>query len=321
MTRQDVTWDSAPITRPGVYSGIPLDIYHSAMITGDEPSVSSSMLRSMWATSPAEFWSGSIYNQARSTDDDDESKAMLLGRAAHHVHLGEKFFAECYAIHPTRCRDDKGYSVAWSWRYKEAKEWKSKQGIKTILSPSQAEVVHGMAVRLGAYPIVRGTGKKDGVLHGEIERSFFWRDPDTGIWLKSRPDVIARDGHYVDLKTTRSTSYKRLQMTIEDYGYSMQAGLLAAGCRALNLPFESFTFLFVQSTPPYCVRDVAIKEWCIDLGEQQNRAMLKVFADCWLRKHWPAPGNDRVGGWIELSPRAKERIESRLKFEAEEQAA
>ena len=316
-----IRWDGKPITEPGIYSGIPLDIYHSAMITGDEPSVSSSMLRGLWATSPAEFWSQSIYNPARVADAGEDSQALILGRAAHHVLVGEKFFAERYAIHPTRCRDDKGYSVSWSWRYKEAKQWKSKQGTKAILSPAQAEVVHGMAVSLGAHPVVRGTGRNDGALNGEIERSFFWRDPETQIWLKSRPDVIARDGHYVDLKTTRSTSYKRLQITLEDYGYSMQGGLLAAGCRALNLPFESFTFLFVQSTAPYCVRDVALKEWCIDLGEQQNRAMLKMFVDCWQHKHWPAPGADRIGGWVELSPRAKERIEHRLKFEAEEQAA
>ena len=35
-----VIWNGKPITKPGLYAGIPMDVYHSPTICGKEPSVS-----------------------------------------------------------------------------------------------------------------------------------------------------------------------------------------------------------------------------------------------------------------------------------------
>jgi len=305
-------WDGKPIKEPGVYAGIGIDTYHSPLICAPEPSVSHSMLHRLWSSSPAHFWATSRYNAER-IDDDDDSKALVLGRAAHHVLVGEKFFADRYVIRPDTLRGEDGLKP-WHGNRKACKDWLAKQ-TRTVLMPEQAERIKGMALSLGRYPLIA-----EGALNGLVEHSLFWRDAETRVWLKTRPDVIPADGHYVDLKTCRSTHYHALQKALEDYGYYAQAAMVFAGAQALGLPVESFTLIFIESDPPYCVRDVTLKDHDIALGARVNAAALKTFVKCWTEKHWPPPGNDFIGGYIELSDRARERIETRLKYELSEAA-
>src|SRR5262249_9859680 len=92
-------WDGKKITKPGVYSRVPLDLYHKADIC-DGPSLSASRLK--WLNpdvgSPAHFYTNWPGNPRYV--EGDESKAMILGRAAHHLLLGEKFFANLFVLQP-----------------------------------------------------------------------------------------------------------------------------------------------------------------------------------------------------------------------------
>ena len=59
-----VRWDGKPITENGIYSHVPFETYHgdpirSALLFGDEPSISSSGLRKIVTESPAHYWAGS----------------------------------------------------------------------------------------------------------------------------------------------------------------------------------------------------------------------------------------------------------------------
>lgn len=270
-------WHGRPVAASGLYAGMPLADYHRADIAV-APSVSSTGLRVIFHDSPAHYWASSPLNPERI--DREDTSALTLGRAAHHLLLGEADFARHFAVRPER----------WdSWRSRDAQAWRAEQAAagRTPLLPVHIAAITGMAKALAAHPLVRA-----GILSGGIEQSLFWSDPETGIWQKSRPDAMpGASGDFADLKTCVSVKTEALERTIAEYGYQMQAALLADGALAVTAAaMASFTLVFVEKTPPHCVRIVTLKDADLDRGRKQNRAALTLFARCLKENRWPGPG-------------------------------
>lgn len=312
MKTKSIEWDGHPITIPGMYSKIGLNVYHSFDICANY-SVSSSGLRKLFNESPAHFycdWSG---NPDRIEQEDKPHFA--LGRAVHHLMLGEPFFAKLFAVQPAEYPDSKtGELKPWSNNSNHAKAWKSEMQAegRAILTLKDVEAIKGMAGALSKHPIV-----KAGALNGLIERSMFWKDKETGIWIKSRPDSIPGDsGDFVDLKTTTSVKWVDLQRTIADMAYHQQGALVRSAAReVLGIKAPTFTLVFVEKRPPYCVRVVTLKDNDLDRGEQANRAALDAMARCIASGHWPGPGGEREDAEnIELPTYMQTQIDDRLKF-------
>jgi len=297
-------WDGQSVKMPGIVSGVPLDTYHSDCCV--EASISSSGLRQIWNQSPAHYWCQSPYNPDRI--EDDETDALTLGRAAHHLLFGEKDFREIFTLRPASINGE-----TWHGSKTACKLWLEKANADglTVITSEQLKHIKGMAISLAQHPLV-----KAGLLNGLIEHSIFAKDRETGLWLKARPDCIPTDSlDMADLKTTTSVDYQRLVWSVRDYAYQMQAGLLNMLCRAvLGQPLNSFSLCFVEKTPPYCVRVVTLKDNEIDRGERQCRAALRMFADCMKANHWPGPGGDQQDAeYLELDQRTQEIIDARLK--------
>lgn len=297
-------WDRRPISAPGIYAGIPIDDYHRGDIC-DGPSVSSSGLRTMFRKSPAHFWATSPLNPERI--EEPESAAFTLGRAAHHLLLGEDDFSTLYIARPARFGD---------YRTNEAKAWKAEQEAagRTCLLPAQLDAIRGMARALAAHSLIEA-----GILNGAIEQSIFWKDEETGVWLKSRPDAIPNwSGDFADLKTAESVITEALEHALAAYGYPQQAALLADGFEAITQKkLTSFSLVFVEKTPPYCVRVVTLKDADLERGRQQNRAALRVFARCLERGRWPGPGGTDAE-YIGIPSWDTKKIEDRLMLIEEE---
>jgi len=312
---QSIKWDGKPITTPGIYSHMPLDDYHRGDIC-DGPSVSSSGLRTIWAESPAHFWCTSPLNPDRV--EREEKTHFNIGRAAHHVICGQAFFAAEYVIRPDQYEDEEtGKLKPWHGSATACKRWMAaaaKDG-KTVLTTEDAKAVERMAVRLGENEIIRA-----GLLNGWIERSIFWRDKETGLWLKARPDAIPSDsGTFADLKTTTSVRYLKLIRTIADYNYHMQGAMVLDGARALGLVATEFVLAFVEKDPPNCVRIVALRDDDLVRGHKQNRVAIRTLAHCLSSKTWPGPGDDRDDVEpIDLPEREREYIDKRLQLQLSE---
>lgn len=260
--------------------------------------------------SAGHYWAYSPYNPDSKPPEAEDTDALILGRAAHHVLLGEQFFAERYVIRPAKLTGKDGLKP-WNGNRNCCIDWLEAHRHLIVLSPADAEQITGMASALARHPLVM-----EGALNGYVECSMFWRDERTGFWLKARPDVMPSDsGLFVDVKKTRSVDYFALQATLDDYGYYMQAALVFEGAWQLWWPAESFAFLFVENDYPHLVRDVTLNDADIALGAEVNTAMLKKFARCWKSGEWPGYGDGNFGGSIELSERSRERIKRRLAFE------
>jgi hypothetical protein len=119
-----------------MYSKIPLETYHLQLIC-EGPSVSSSGLRTLFSESPLHFyatWSG---NPARIEPKD--ARHFILGRAVHHLVLGEPFFAKLFCVQPERVRVPEEGWVKWNNNRPICKQWHRQQRVagRTVLLQSE----------------------------------------------------------------------------------------------------------------------------------------------------------------------------------------
>lgn len=289
----------AMVDQAGVWD-IPIDRYHQQCTIG--PSISSSGLRTIWSDSPAHYWATSSLNPNRQPQEDKPH--FTLGKLAHRLLLeGPKGFEEDFVTRPD----------IWSdWRTKDAKAWRDEMiaAGKTVITQDDLDAVTAMAKSLAAHPLV-----KAGILDGEVERSLIYQDPDTGVWLKSRPDVMpAGCTDLADLKTTTSVSTDALQRSLGDFGYQMQAALAGAALKATTgIEMESFTFVWVEKAPPYCVRVTTLTPEDLLRGAMQVAAATAIFAECVANGNWPGPGGDQQDAeFLPISPWKAKTIDDRL---------
>jgi len=303
-------WDGQPISKAGWYSGIPIERYHSPSMC-DGPAVSSSNLRTCWSKSPKHMFSQWAENPER--EERTVTRAMLLGAAAHHLLLGEDNFKLKFVAQPETYRDVKtGEPKKWNNNAHACQEWNAKQakGGKVVVKVEELDCIVAMARSLALEPLVN-----EGLLRGRIETSGFWKDQQTGLWIKVRPDVIpVTDADFVDLKTASDVTTVALQSTMRSYGYPQQGALIWEVCEALGQPFTSFMLMFVETSNPWCARTVQVDDEDLSFGRQQNRWALRKIRECIDTGHWPGPGEGDLRP-LRISNDERERIKTRLKAE------
>lgn len=294
-----IKWDGSKISTPGVYD-MPIEAYHGDCCVA--PSISSSGLRTIEAKSPKHYFETSYLNPDR--EPDEPNAAFDIGRAAHTLLLGEAGFRKQFVVRPSE----------WdSWRSKEAKAWKAKQieAGRTVLVEEDIAAIRRMSKSLASDPLVR-----DGLLNGEIERSLIWKDEETGVWLKARPDALPVNADIIaDLKTTDRGDGLAVRRSIMDYGYHMQLALVGMGMEQTigrTMGNDDYVLVFVEKKRPHCVNVKPIDiEW-IDAGRRQIRRALRTFADCLSKGEWP--GYDDNGKTASPPDWFRKQIENETKF-------
>lgn len=309
-----LAWNGKPVSRPGVYVGVPMDAYHGAITV--KPSISSTGIRTIFDKSPAHYFRDSYLNPDREPPKD--SDAFRFGRAAHFLLLGEKGFRDQFIVRPDKYRDEEGKSKPWTGAATYCKAWKkeAEDAGLTIITPADLESIRAMAENLRREPLV-----KAGILNGAIEHSLIWRDEETGVWLKARPDAMpAVDMCVADLKTCVDITDSGIEKAISDHDLHVQAALVGMGLRALTgREMESFSLVFVEKTKPHCVRVRELTGADLALGEQQIRAVLPIFAKAVETGVWHGPGGGQADAqYAEVTPWRKKAIERRLQVLASE---
>jgi hypothetical protein len=288
--------DGQPVPGPGIYR-MSMAHYHSqACCPG--PSISSSGLRTIWSQSPFHFWATSELNPDR-LPEKDESPALALGKGAHALMLGEENFDEMFAYLPddaprkptaqqVKAYDDGratdvGKASVEFWR-----EFDERTAGKTILSHDMVEKIRRMSESLQSNPAAVQA------LTGSLtEVSLIWQDDVTGVWLKSRIDVLPDQGaDYADLKTwaPRSKNVKRaIHNAISEHEYPMQLALGQMGARAFGMDAEEALLVMLMSVEPYCCSIVRMDEEVMFYARRKLRAVIGTFARCLETGYWPQP--------------------------------
>lgn len=258
------------ITEDGLYL-IDIERYHSDPNLCDGPSVSSSGLRTI-LDCPAKFWAHSIYNPARR--DPPEKETFVIGKAAHAMIL-EGDLPDTFVISP--------YDA---FRTKEAKEWRDAHQADgfTILKADQLEQIRDMHAALAAEPMIQ-----QGLFEGLVECSLVWRDKETGIWLKSRPDVIPNDDTLADAKFVADASPRALIRDLTAFKYHMQFALGMEGMAVvLGRVIQNCAIVACEKAYPHVVTIGAIDPITLEWGARLNRLAIREFADRLKSGDWPA---------------------------------
>ena len=282
-----------PIRCAGLYQDLASADYHSAAVMAPgEFAVSSSDLRTAWALSFSHMhdrWPHNPHAAPR-----EETRPMLLGRAAHHLLLGEQNFAGHFVAQPAEYRDAKtGEAKPWNNNANVCRDWHASQARdgRSVIKQDELDKIAGMEKTLSSEPLV----KQAGILTGLVECSGFAKDPDTDIWIKVRPDICSPDaGTYADLKTIADITDRGIRRRIDEAGYVLQAGLIWEWADQVGLPFNSFTLCFVETDRPFCIRLVPLELEDIARGRQLCRRLLRQVATCIDRGTWPGPGQGEL---------------------------
>jgi hypothetical protein len=259
------------ITEPGVYDGIPDDVYHGDPVP--EGSLSASGAKRLLPPScPAIF---------RHEQDNGRApkRAFDLGHAAHAKVLGVG--AEVVTVDA----DD--------WRTKAAREARDEayaEG-KTPLLACEVEQVDAMAAAIRANPVA--SALFDHARGGKPEQSFFWRDNFHGVWRRARldwlPDLTA-SGRLVlaDYKTAACAEPRKFERSVFDLGYHLSAAWYIDAVKTLGVA-EDIAFLFVvqEKTAPYPVTVCQLDYDALRIGRILAQRALGIYADCQETGHWP----------------------------------
>lgn len=261
------------ISEPGCYAGIPIELYHGDLTEG--PGISSSGLRTIEAKSPQHYFATSYLNPDRLPEEPKDH--FSFGKAAHTLLLGEEGFRDQFVTRPDELD---------SWRTKASQEWKAAQieAGRTVLNPQDIVAIRHIAKQLAADPLVQS-----GILQGKVEHSLIWQDKITGVWLKSRPDVIpSADGVLVDLKTTTNASPDAVVNSIKDHGYALQGALAGMGMEAtLGIKMTDFVLVWIEKSAPYAVSISPVDPEWIYWARRQLRRAIDTFAKCIETNEWP----------------------------------
>ncbi|VXC07130.1 PD-(D/E)XK nuclease-like domain-containing protein [Aeromicrobium sp. 9AM] len=136
-------------------------------------------------------------------------------------------------------------------------------------------------------------------LPGRTELSLFATDEETGVQLRGRLDRLTDSHIPIDLKSTGDVRRYKIQRTIEDFGYDIQAETYRTLVRlALGVEPRPMQLIFVETDPPHEVRVVQLahEDW-INVGRSKMRAAIRVFARCAESGEWP--GEDDQSDEIE----------------------
>jgi hypothetical protein len=290
--------DDGQVVRDGAYR-MSMALYHSQRVCPG-PSISSSGVRKIIAESPWHFWSQWEANPDR-YEDKDETAALILGKAAHSLILGDEVFDEHFVFVPKNAPNRptatqvKAFERDGFWSEAAEKgalywqEFDAKAAGRLMLSETQVEHIMHMAANLRRCPeaITALTG-------GMTEVSMIWQDQITGVWLKARPDVIPDNGaDFGDLKTfaPRSKSIQRaVHQAITDNGYALQMALAVMGAEAVfGTTAQECVLVMAQSNPPYTITPVRLDEDALYWARVQVRKGIDTFARCLERNEWPMP--------------------------------
>lgn len=317
------------ITEPGIYPDLTNEQYHGAEPC-DAPSISSTGLKKLVphvglqakGHSPRHYWEGSPLNPNRRPQV--QTDALRFGSAFHDALLLEHRWNDPAVYHFL----PEGFNRA-----------ASKQQADAIARADAAEAAGATLIKMdeqihieAMVQAVREHPNANAILSaGVAEMTLAWKDEETGVWVRIRPDFIAFGRPIgINVKSTTDASHAGFQSDVTKYRYAQSAALEMDGLRILA---DHIKALFPKFVPPTHYLHPTVekpgKDWTpgdylpvalwelpaedIEYGRALNRRAIRIFADCLSSDTWPgyadAPQPCGISGW------AKKQIDLALEME------
>ena len=273
------------ITEAGAYDDIDMEIYHGDCCVG--PSISNSGIKQMLAD-PAEYWRKSPMNPLRVKDE--AKRHFNIGTSAHLLLLEPETVNGLISVIPNKKLASNG-----ALSTKAAKEFKAEQEQlgRVVITEAEWNMVCDMADVLSENDYVTRA-----LVGMDIEKSLFWQDEETGVWLKTRPDIMPREsGRYVvDYKTTDFDDIASWEkQATADTRLDIQAASQLWGCKAAaEIEARGVLYIVQSKKPPHriALRFVHASSYLHEIGRVDLRRGINSFAHCWETGEWPSPWDD-----------------------------
>lgn len=278
----------------GIHFGVPMPNYLGQCAPG--PAVQGTDLKRLWDECPAYAWG--LYSGNPQRDEDEETVATSFGTAFHMLLLEPQEFARAYAIKP----DGMNFST------KEGKAWRAEieaAGLE-IVSEAEMKRMQRMKDEIAAHRIGRLILERK----AKAEATMIARDPETGLWLKARPDFLMPDAPAltVNLKTANKPNPRAWQRQASDLGYHISAAFTRRVAKLLGLHDAlPYAFLVVGSKAPHLPFVATLKDSAMAWGDLIVTRALRTFADCLASGKWPGYADDVIE--IDLPPWEEVRLQ------------
>ena len=190
-----------------------------------------------------------------------QTDPMLKGSAFHDLCLLPDFYYSHYKVCPLKGKATKGYKAM-------ADEFPDSD----VLTAGMAQDVNEMHEAVMKNPTMKEVLGSESTLR---EVSIWATDPDTGLLLKIRPDIIY-NGVIFDLKTTIAPHPKAFIHSVWDYKYQVQSAFYQYVAGLLGMTIDNFIFLCVGSKPPYLTAIYDLNDDLVEEGDAFfRRALLR----------------------------------------------
>lgn len=221
-----------------------------------------SLIRHM-ADSPAHV-------QYARTHPQEDTAAMLLGRAVHCACLEPDTFGSRFAVYEGAVR-----------RGKEWDAFREAHADSEIIKADEWEQAQEIAEAVRAHPIAARA-----LSQGQAEVTLQWTDPGTGLACKGRADWIG-SGMLIDLKTSKSLDLREFTRSIATYDYAAQLAMYLDGARNMGMEIDAVGIIGVESSPPYDVGVFELDAGTLELGRMKYQGLLRKVAECLESGQWP----------------------------------
>lgn len=254
---------------PGIHT-MDIEAYHCA------PGVSKTGLDAL-AISPAHYWRR---HQDPERPAPKARAGQLEGNLAHCAVLEPAEFARRYAVGPAVNRN----AAAW-------KAFVADNAGRIAIQPDQYEVAMRQADAVRALPEVC-----EALAHGAAEVSAFWRDPETQVLCRCRPDWAHDCGSegviLLDLKTCSDASAAGFARQAARKSYHRQDAHYSDGyAQASGRPVLAFIFAAVEDEWPYAANALMLDDASKEQGRRECRRLLATYAQCQQSGVWPGYGS------------------------------
>lgn len=218
--------------------------------------------------------------------ESNSSLKPILRSSAHYVYNKEaprvekSYFNLGSAIHaailePVRFKDEYVVSQVFDGRTTAGKQAKAEfyaaNQDKFIITDDDMETINGIAENVAYHEDAMQLLKA-----GKNEVSYFWKDPETEIWMRARADSESKYAT-LDIKSTDDASPKGFVKSCAKFSYDMQAYIYSEARSQVMGENKQFVFLAVEKKAPYTVGlYVASKEMLASGLIQYREALRRV---------------------------------------------
>jgi len=276
------------IDQPGCYE-ISAAEYHADPVV--EPSLSSSIARTLLAYSPHHAW----WEQPRLHPglEREEKEIFDLGTVAHaYILQGESDFTII---------DAKDYRTKDAQGARDAARLEGKTPILAHRWQDVQDMAHAVELQLGAFEDlpIPFTG-------GKAEQTLVWREGN--IWCRARLDWLHMDYRTIDdLKSTAMSANPDLWgRALWNAGHDVQDAFYRRGVKAVFGVDASFRFIVVENTQPFELSVISLDPAGQELAERKVKRAIGLWEACLETGRWP--GYPRRTCYVDVPPWEEARL-------------